>query len=140
MADIRFETGVVSYNINGVCEVFFNPTDSAFVKRLFDAFEYLDKKQEAYRDEASKVGDHKQIFELSAKWDKDMREIMDGVFHAPVCEAVFGDMNVYAYANGLPVWCNLMLAVIEEIDTTFAREQKATNARIKKYTQKYQNR
>ena len=36
-----------------------------------------------------------------------------------------------------PVWCNLMLAVMDEIDTTFSREQKATNPRIAKYTEKY---
>ena len=30
-----------------------------------------------------------------------------------------------------------ILAVMEEIDTTFAREQKATNPRIAKYTAKY---
>ena len=140
MADIRFETGVVTYSLNGVFEVSFNPTDSAFVKRLFDAFDYLDKKQDAYREEVEKIADKKKIFEISEARDKEMREIVDGVFNAPVCEAVFGYMNVYAYANGLPVWCNLMLAVMDEIDTSFAREQKATNARITKYTQKYKNR
>ena len=137
MADIRFETGVVTYNINEAFEVAFNPTDSAFVKRLFDAFDYLDKKQDAYKEEVEKISDKKKIFEISEARDKEMREIVDGVFNAPVCDAVFGCMNVYAYANGLPVWCNLMLAVMDEIDTTFAREQKATNARIAKYTQKY---
>lgn len=140
MADIRFETGVVTYNINGTFEVAFNPTDSAFVKRLFDAFDYLDKKQDAYKEEVEKISDKKKIFEISEARDKEMREIVDGVFNAPVCDAVFGHMNVYAYANGLPVWCNLMLAIMDEIDTTFAREQKATNARIAKYTQKYKNR
>lgn len=44
----------------------------------------------------------------------------------------------YAIANGLPVWCNLMMAVMDEIDTTFTREQKLTNPRISKYTAKYQ--
>lgn len=47
-------------------------------------------------------------------------------------------MNVYALANGLAVWCNLMLAVMDEVDSTYAREQKATNPRIAKYTAKYQ--
>ena len=46
-------------------------------------------------------------------------------------------MNVYAMADGLPVWCNLMLAVMDEIDTSFAREQKRMNPRIAKYTAKY---
>ena len=63
--------------------------------------------------------------------------LSEEVFGFDVCGAVFGDMNVYALADGLPVWCNLMLSVMDEIDTTFAREQKAQNPRISKYTKKY---
>lgn len=137
MKELNFETGLVTYSLNGKCDITFNPTDSTFVKRLFDAFEYLDSKQEAHRAEVEKLADNKKIFELSIERDKEMREIVDGVFCAPVCDALFGDMNVYAMADGLPVWCNLMLAVMDEIDTTFAREQKATNTRITKYTKKY---
>ena len=49
----------------------------------------------------------------------------------------FNTPNVYAMADGLPVWCNLLFAIMDEIDTSFAREQKATNPRIQKYTAKY---
>ena len=51
MAEIRFETGLVSYHLNDACEVSFNPTDSAFVERLFHTFDTLDRKQEAYKAE-----------------------------------------------------------------------------------------
>lgn len=138
MKELVFDTGLVSFSINGTCEVSFNPTDSVFVKRLFDAFDTLDKKQDAYKAEVEKIADKKQIFEIARQRDKEMREIIDNVFETPVSDAVFGSMNVYALASGLPVWCNLMLAVIDEIDTTFAREQKATDARIRKYSSKYQ--
>ena len=67
-----------------------------------------------------------------------MLAIIEVVVSARVSDAVFEGMNVYAVAGGLPVWCNLMLAVMDEIDTAFAREQKATNPRIAKYTAKYQ--
>ncbi len=137
MKELVFDTGLVSFSINGVCEVSFNPTDSGFVKKLFDAFDTLDKKQDAYKAEIERIADKKQIFEIARQRDEEMREIIDGVFEAPVCDAVFGRMNVYALADGLPVWCNLMLAIMDEIDTTFAREQKITNARVKKYTDKY---
>ncbi|MBQ9720270.1 MAG: hypothetical protein IJV64_06200 [Oscillospiraceae bacterium] len=63
--------------------------------------------------------------------------MIDGALGAGCCAAVFGTMNVYALAKGLPVWANLLLAVIDEIDTTFAREQKATNPRLEKYLKKY---
>ena len=64
--------------------------------------------------------------------------MIDEALGQPVCGALFGGMNVYAMADGLPVWCNLMLALMDEVDTSFAREQKATNPRIRKYTAKYQ--
>lgn len=137
MKELVFDIGLVPFNINGVCEVHFNPTDSEFVKRLFDAFDALDKKQDAYKAEVEKIANKKEVFEIARQRDQEMRGIIDSIFEAPVCEAVFGSMNVYALANGLPVWCNLMLAVMDEIDTAFAREQKATDARVKKYTEKY---
>ena len=45
MKELNFETGLVTYSLNGQCALTFNPTASNFVKRLFDAFEHLDRKQ-----------------------------------------------------------------------------------------------
>lgn len=140
MAELKFETGLKTFSLNGKIDVEFNPTDSAFVERLFETFDTLDKKQEAYKSEmeqAKSYGGNKKIFEIARRRDDEIRQLLDGVFEAPVCEAVFGKMNVYALSDGLPVWVNLMLAVMDEIDTSFAREQKQTNPRIAKYTAKY---
>ena len=46
MKELNFDSGLVTYSLNGKCEVSFNPTDSNFVERLYSAFEDLDKKQE----------------------------------------------------------------------------------------------
>lgn len=138
MKELNFDSGLVTYSLNGKCEVSFNPTDSNFVERLYSAFEELDKKQEGYKAQVEKMADKREIFDFARERDAEMRSIIDSVFEAPVSEAVFGGMNVYAIANGLPVWCNLMMAVMDEIDTTFTREQKLTNPRISKYTAKYQ--
>lgn len=137
MEDIRFDTGIVEFNLNDAIKVYFNPTDSAFVERIFDTFDELDKKQEAYKAEIDKCADKKEIFEIARRRDAEMREMVDGLFDKPVCSALFGGMNVYALAGGLPVWCNLMLSVIDQIDTTFARERKLTNPRITKYTERW---
>lgn len=138
MKELNFDSGLVTYSLNGKVDVSFNPTDSNFVERLYSAFESLDKKQESYKAQVEKMADKREIFNFARERDAEMRGIIDGVFDAPVSEALFGGMNVYAVAGGLPVWCNLMLAVMDEIDTTFAREQKATNPRVTKYTAKYQ--
>lgn len=140
MKELNFESGLVSYSLNGKCEVSFNPTDSNFAERLFSAFEDLDKKQESYKAKVEKMANKREIFDFARERDAEMRDVIDGIFEAPVSEAVFGNMNVYALAGGLPVWSNLLLAIMDEIDTTFAREQKATNPRLAKYTAKYQKR
>lgn len=137
MKELTFETGLVTYSLNDKCEVSFNPTDSNFVERLFSAFDDLDKKQESYKAQIEKMADKRQIFDFARERDTEMRAVIDGVFDAPVSDAVFGGMNVYSIAGGLPVWCNLMLAVMDEIDTTFSREQKATNPRLARYIAKY---
>lgn len=137
MKEINFESGLVTYSLNGKCEVTFNPTDSDFVERINSAFNNLDKKQDEYKSRIEKMEDNREIFEFARERDKEMRDIIDGVFETPVCDALFGGMNVYAVAGGLPVWCNLMLSIMDEIDTTLSMEQKETNPRIAKYTQKY---
>lgn len=138
MPEIKFETGLVRYQLNGNTEVVFNPTDSAFVERLFNTFDALDKKQDAYKEEIERTADKREIFEIARRRDTEMRGMIDEALGAPVCDSLFGGMNVYAMADGLPVWCNLMLAVMDEVDTSFAREQKAMNPRLKHYMNKYQ--
>ncbi len=138
MKELNFESGLVTYSLNGKCEVSFNPTDSNFVERLYSAFEELDKKQEGYKARVEKMADKREIFDFARERDTEMRGIIDGVFEAPVSDAVFGGMNVYAVAGGLPVWANLILAIMDEIDTTAIREQRATNPRLQKYLAKYQ--
>ncbi len=137
MPEIKFDTGLVTYDLNGKCQVTFNPTDSAFVERLYNTFDELDKKQDAYKAEIERVGENKEIFEIAKKRDAEMRKMIDGVFEAPVCDALFAGMNVYAMADGLPVWCNLMLSVMDVIDDSFGREKQKTNPRLSKYAAKY---
>ena len=134
---LQFDTGLVTYHLNEQCDVVFNPTDSVFVEKLYAAFNDLDRKQEAYQEQVSRMTDRAKIFDLMRERDKEMRELIDGVFDAPVCAMLFGGMNVYAMASGLPVWAHLMLAIMDEVDTAFAREQKATNPRVQKYMAKY---
>lgn len=138
--ELNFTHGVREYTVHGVggdVVIRFNPTDGEFVQRLYHAFEVLDKKQDAYNEEIRKCGDRVKIFEIARKRSDEMREIIDGIFEEPICEKVFGRMNLYALSDGLHVWTNFLLALMDETDSAFAREQKATNPRLKKYTEKY---
>lgn len=137
MNTLNFETGLATFVVNGSAEVTFNPTDERFMERLFDAFDQLAKKQDAHKQAIGELKDTKAIFEYTDRMDKEMRETIDAVFAQKISDAIFGSVSVYAMANGLPLWCNFLLAVMDKIDDTIIREKQTTNPRIAKYTAKY---
>ena len=59
-----------------------------------------------------------ELFPLARSLDSRMRDLLDEFFDVPVCEALFGSMNLFASAGGLPVWANLLLALTEEAKYT----------------------
>ena len=137
MNTLNFETGLTTFVVNGAAEVTFNPTDERFMERLFDAFDQLAKKQDAHKQAIAELKDTKAIFEYTDRMDKEMRDTIDAVFAQKISDTIFGGVSVYAMANGLPLWCNFLLAVMDKIDDTIVREKQATNPRIAKYTAKY---
>ncbi len=137
MKELKIATGVETYKLNDSVTVSFNPTDAAFMEKLAGAFDTLDKRQEDYKAEVGKAKGKGEIFDVARKLDGEMREIINDVFEFDVCSGLFGELNVYALADGLPVWANLLLAIMDEMDETVVREKKAMNPRIAKYTKKY---
>lgn len=137
---IQFSTGAVEYSINDKVKVSFNPTDLAFVERVFNIFDHMDEKQEEYNAAITKAEKDADVFKVYRSMEHEMRGMIDDIFGEEVCPDIFGAMSVFALSDGLPLWANLMLALIDEMDVAFAREKKATNPRIKKYTAKYQKR
>lgn len=134
--DLQISTGVVEYNLNGKVKVHFNPSDSEFAEKMYNVFMELDKKQEEYKAEVQSAAKEK-IFDIARARDAEMREMLDSIFDVPVCDALFGSMNVYAMADGLPVWANLLFAIMDQLESGYAKEEKLMNTRIQKYTQKY---
>lgn len=139
MADIRFDTGVQSFQINGGVNVEFNLTDSEFAKKLFSLFEELEARQHEYAKRAENEADPKKILDLADQFDKEIREKIDAIFGKPICADVF-KTNVLALGDGLPVWANLMLSVLDQMDTGFDVQKAKTNARVKQYTERWARR
>ena len=138
MTDLVFNDGRKRFNINGVVEVAFNETDANFVERLYGVFSRLDANQDSYTRRVETMADKREIFSFMREMDEKMRAEINGLFDKDVCGPLFGSMNVFSLADGLPVWANLMLAIIDQVDTAFSREQKATNPRVEKYVAKWQ--
>lgn len=137
MPELSFDTGLVTYNLNGKCEISFNPCDAVFVERIHAAIEAIDKINNAYTKNAETMELNKEVFELSRKRDSEISKIIDDLFSAPVCESVFDGMSICAYADGFPVWLNLLLAITDEIDKNTGEIKKKADPRIEKYTAKY---
>lgn len=135
--ELSFDSGLKEFRLNNTVSVRFNPTDNNFISRMYDIFEELDKKQEEYKGERDRLTESKEIFDFARARDTEMRQILDGLFDQPICEPLFGSMNVYALANGFPVWANLMLAILDEISDSVDRETASTNPRLEKYIAKY---
>lgn len=138
MKELSFDTGLVTFSLNGAAELSFNPADAAFVEGIYNTFDALDKKQDEYKAEAEKSTGKREIFDVARKWDGEMRAMIDGALGVPVCESLFGSMNVYALnKDGLPVWAALMLTILDQVDVSFGERQQKTSAAISKYTKKY---
>ena len=82
--------------------------------------------------------EEKEIFALAKETDGKIREVLNALFEKEVCEPLFGNMNLFAYSGGMPVWVNLMLALSDEMNTAMLAEADARDKRIEKYVKKYQ--
>ena len=136
MKSLSFPDGLEEYSLNGRVTVRFNPTDASFLERLAELFSRLD----ALQKEVSALQEstpEEEVFPLAKSLDSRMRDLLDGFFGTPVCGPLFGSMNLFASAGGLPVWANLLLALTEEVEAAMQGELSARETRIAKYTAKY---
>lgn len=136
MNQINISTGQVSYTINGNCEISFNPSDAEFAGRVLAAFEKIsDICNNTVVDSQSGVS---ALMETARKQDAEIRTEIDNLFGEPVCDKIFGRVNVISLADGLPVWLNFLMAVIDEMDKAITEAKKQENPRVRQYVQKYE--
>lgn len=136
--ELNFDTGIKEFRINGAVTVHFNPTDTAFVERLYGAFTDLEKNQDEYQKRIDEIGDDgEKLFEYANERDAEMRAIIDNLLGEGVADALFVNMNCYALSEGLPIWLNLMFVIAETIEKAFTTEQKKSDPRLKKFSKKY---
>ena len=114
MKNLSFSDGLEEYSLNDRVTVRFNPTDASFIERLAALFEKLDALQEEVAS-AQETTPEEEVFPLARSLDARMRNLLDEFFGVPVCEPLFGAMNLFAHTG----------------------ELTAREARIAKYTEKY---
>lgn len=137
---ISFDTGIQEFSLNEAVTVRFCPTDVNFIEKVFNVADTLDKKTEEYLERINKLKNNRDLFDEARAMDGEIREQLNSIFDMDVCTPVFGPMYTFAVADGLPVWANLILSIIDTLDGDFAEQKKRTNPRLKKYTAKYRRR
>ena len=166
MKDLRIATGVEEYRLNGKLTVHFNPTDVTFLERLRKTSETLSEWQNTLsssqvshpshpsgvtnpqllrcssspdktRSAGLPSGNGEELVSFANDLDAKMRAELDTLFDVPVCEELFGDVNLCASADGFPVWANLINALTETVEEAIRAELAAREKRIAKYTEKY---
>lgn len=135
--EITVDTGIREFSLGGKVSVWFNPSDVAFAERIFEAFKTLEDKQNEYTTRLKNIGEDPEIFSFGREVDTEMRERVNSIFGKDVVTPLIGDCNIYALAGGLPIWANLLTAVLDVMDETVQAEAKKSKQRVEKYTKKY---
>lgn len=136
MKELKIETGLQEYQLNDKCTVWFNPSDPAFAETVYNTFSDLKKEQDAKDCKLDGMAD-KDVYAYLHDLDREMRTAINDVFGQNICDPLFGTMNVYASAGGMPIWMNLMLAIMDEFDESIKREKALHSEKLSKYTKKY---
>lgn len=137
MKALHIDSGKQQYNLSDKVTVEFSPTDMDFVERVMAVFQQAETTQKSIEAELQNA-DVDSIFEIAHRRDKEMRDLVDGLFGVEVCTPLFGTMNTFARSQGFPLWANVLTAVLDECYDNLPQEDKATQDRINKYTRKYQ--
>lgn len=132
---LTINTGVQEYAINAAT-VRFNSTDYVFAERLVNVFDKMDALQSKYKGQLQ-AANNGNIWKACREIDKEMRAIINELFADDVADGIFGKTSCFALADGLPVWCNVIFAIMDEIDATVIAEQKKTDPRLDAYLAKY---
>lgn len=141
---ISFDTGIEEFYLNDQVSVVFNPTDIHFIEKVLDAFDDISDLYEKYQKSVEELEDDDptkeaaaRVYDIAHAADAEIREKINEVFGKDVCTPTIGGRSILMPAKGLPVWENLLLAIIDKFDSQLIEEKAKTNPRLEEYTKKY---
>ena len=137
MEKLNISTGIKEYSLNDKVSVWFNPTDADFMTRVFDTFEALEKKQDEYANAIAKTKTTRESLKVMADMNEEMRGLLAELFGVDIVTPLIGSANVYAFSEGMPIWANIMLAILDKMEGEHAEQIKLSKKRMAKYTAKY---
>lgn len=136
---LSIDTGVRSIDIirNGekAGEVKFSLSDPALLKRLRDVSAKAEEIQKS-----STLGENDDIdaqLDEAVRIDKEMRDLLDWAFAAPVSDVVFGASFCFTTSGGVTAMEQFLAGVMPLVEEAFQAEVSAAKERQDKYLSKY---
>jgi hypothetical protein len=118
-----------------------NVSDFSLISRLSDSYPKLDElyaKLETIGDETS--DDELGIKTMGNKLkevDLEMRELVDFIFDAKVCDVCADSGSMYDLINGVPRYEHIITILVGLYEKNINSEIKKVKTKIKTHTQKY---
>lgn len=137
MEKLNINSGKKKYMINDTEEyICFNPSSPEFAQKIVDAFRKCHKITE--QTKVAFNGSADSIFETLNKIDAEIKATIDAAFDEPVCEKAFEGASAISLSDGLPIWVNFLMAVIDEIDKSVSEAKTTISPSAQRYLDKYQ--
>lgn len=144
MKGLKIDDGCKEYMINDDPDrvIKINPSDFDILYRMNSATKTINEAMEKYKNLSIKA-------DGSADYEADntaqavreigqlIRQQIDYIFNASVSDAVFGNQSPISLIKGQPYFVRFLDAILPEVEKEIKAEQKASEARINKYTKVY---
>lgn len=135
MGALNYTAGKREYTLPSGAIIHFDPCDSEFANKIIVAVRNCNNIQNSFPKEPFTDLDTQLSF--IQKMNGDIREEIDKAFGEPVCEKACCGSSPISLSDGLPVWMNFLMAVIDEIDANMPEGEKRSRARVQQYMDKY---
>lgn len=132
METLIIDEGLKSFAINNDENriIKFNPSDMSLLHRVEETLENVEKEMKKYEDKKIDGKSEKEISEFICKQ-------IDYIFNAKVSDVVFNGTSPLSTIKGIPYYVRFIDAIKPIIEEEILAERKASEEKIKKYTEKY---
>lgn len=132
METLIIDEGLKSFAINNDENrvIKFNPSDMSILHRVEETLANVEKEMKKYEDKKIDGKTEKKISEFIC-------EQIDYIFNAKVSDVVFNGTSPLSTIKGVPYYVRFIEAVKPIIEEEILSERKASEEKIKKYTEKY---
>lgn len=135
MGELRFNTGVLVWNVNDTTEISFNPASQQFIERFLDMMEKCLKINEA--EDGKKDGkDRREAFRTGRKKDAEISAEIDGLFGDGKAAQLF-TWGPTAWADGVPVWFRFAMEILRVIKGEVTTQKAQTSSRLEEYMEMF---